>query len=174
MRPNRPHIPSFITFSKSTKTKQNRGANLLAFPEPPHLQIFRPSARLPFRVSASLRLRFRPSPSLFRFGEAVFTETRRNPQEEKMQVVTFFSLFLIFPQNLGVGVRLCTRGPHRTQYSCGREGRLRWRKAVICCFAASTTLVCMTEASGGRVIQQILTGQSMNPGFGAAGFGIIT
>ena len=33
MRPNRPHIPSYITFSKSTKTKQIQVANLLAFPE---------------------------------------------------------------------------------------------------------------------------------------------
>jgi len=37
------------------------------------------------------RRRFLPSPSPFRFGEAVFTEDVRDPQEEKSTAVRFFS-----------------------------------------------------------------------------------
>jgi hypothetical protein len=42
MRPNRPHIPSFITLSKSgPQTKNVRSASYLAYPFAPCLQIFR-------------------------------------------------------------------------------------------------------------------------------------
>lgn len=82
MRPNRPHIPSFITSSKSQKTKQNRGANLLAFPDRRTFRISEPPLHSSPRSRFPSR-RFRPSPSLFRFGEPVFTETLKHPQEKK-------------------------------------------------------------------------------------------
>jgi hypothetical protein len=66
----------YIKFSKSyLQTKNVRSANSLAYPFAPCLQIF--------RTFASSYRRFRPSPSRFRFGEAVFTETARKPQEQK-------------------------------------------------------------------------------------------
>jgi hypothetical protein len=50
-----------------------------------------------------LRLGFHPSPSLVRFGEAVFTDARQKPQGQKTLVVTFFLLSSFSPRNLGVG-----------------------------------------------------------------------
>ena len=71
---------------KEPEDKTNRGASLLAFPEPPCLQKF------PEPASARSRRRFQ---SVFRrpvrFGEALFTEARRKPQEEKRTSNTFFS-----------------------------------------------------------------------------------
>ena len=75
--------------SKSSRqTKNVRCANFLAYPFAPCLQIF--------RTFASCYRRFRPSPSRFRFGEAVFTEACRNPQEGKMHVSAFFSILRIY------------------------------------------------------------------------------
>ena len=82
------------------------------------------------------RLRFRPSPSLLRFGEAVFTEGRRKPQEQKTQVVTFFSFFLFFMQNLGVGASNGTRDPHFPQDNFQIRRRLGPVFTDLCCFAA--------------------------------------
>ncbi len=77
-----------ITSKSHRQTKIVRCANFLAYPFAPCLQIFRTFA-LCYR-------RFRSSPSRFRFGEAVFTEARRNPQEGKMHVEAFFSIQWIF------------------------------------------------------------------------------
>jgi hypothetical protein len=107
MRPNRPHIPSISKFSKSVpKDKNVEGASFLAYPCQPHLQIFRCSAS--FWLLPSLR--FLPSPSRFRFGEAVFTEVRRKPQEGKMRNCELFSISRIYPQNLGLGETFGTIG----------------------------------------------------------------
>jgi hypothetical protein len=62
--------------SKSHRqTKNVRSANFLAYPFAPCLQIF--------RTAAFVSVRFDPSPSLFRFGEGLFTDGARNPQEQK-------------------------------------------------------------------------------------------
>jgi hypothetical protein len=97
MRPNRPHIPSFITSSKSQKTKQIRGANRLAFPEPPYLQISQTNPQIQVSVPASPNPRFRPSPSLFRFGEPLSTATSQNPQEEKTPQSHFLHIIQKLP-----------------------------------------------------------------------------
>jgi hypothetical protein len=95
MRPNRPHIPSFIQTVKERGNKIPRPPKLSAHPLPciqDSLCDFRrvPSASDP--VSVHLR-----------FGEAVFTETRRNPQEEKTQKMTFFQNAQKVALHLGVG-----------------------------------------------------------------------
>ncbi|WP_227751841.1 hypothetical protein, partial [Tabrizicola oligotrophica] len=82
MRPNRPHIPSFSSMSKSADTKQTTHPNFgrLAFVHPDFVTSV--SSRFPSAPSASLRLVV--------FGEAVFTERRWKPQEEKAGHVTIF------------------------------------------------------------------------------------
>src|SRR3990167_2388082 len=96
MRPNRPHISSSIQFSKSYRpTKFPTGANHLRFVES---RIFRFSEQ-----SQPLALRFRPSPSRFRFGEAVSTEQGRNPQEQKTQFDELSAKFPIYPQFPSLG-----------------------------------------------------------------------
>jgi hypothetical protein len=86
--------------SKSiSKDKNNQGASFLAYPRPPCLQMFRTSAW--FWLSPCRR--FRPPPSLLRFGEGLFTEVRRGPQEGKMRNLRFFSFSRIYPQYLGFG-----------------------------------------------------------------------
>ena len=81
MRPNRPHIPSFIQISKSADTKQtthpNFGRLAVVYPD----FVTSVPSRAPFRPSASLRL--------FVFGEALSRETRRHPQEEKCTKPSF-------------------------------------------------------------------------------------
>jgi len=80
----------------------------------PYIQIF---PRLPSEhAQLALRSPFRPSHrrfrfasfSVFRFGEAVSTDQRQNPQEEKVQTVAFFSYFLVPAQNLGVTGKITT------------------------------------------------------------------
>ena len=123
MRPNRPHIPSsFHPVKEHTqRTKTSEAASFPAYPRPLIFQIFRTSASF----LLSLRRRFRPSPSLFRFGEAVFTEERREPQEGKMRFCRFFSFFRIFPQNLGVGAIFGTSDSHPGQHSIARHALMR-------------------------------------------------
>jgi hypothetical protein len=93
-------------FKERSKDKNVKGASFLAYPCQPHLQIFRLSAS--FRLLPSLR--FLPSPSRFRFGEAVFTEVRRKPQEGKMRNCELFSICRIYLQNLGLGEIFSTTG----------------------------------------------------------------
>jgi hypothetical protein len=91
MRPNRPHIPSFIQFSKSKDTKQTTHPNF---------------GRICRRASRFRNRRLSPLPpnhttaSLRRvvFGEPVFRETRQNPQDENAPTVAFSSYFPIFQQ----------------------------------------------------------------------------
>jgi hypothetical protein len=71
-----------------------------------------------------LRLRFRSSPSLFRFGEAVFTVGRWKPQGQKTQTVTFFSCLSNSLRNLGVDESFGTSELLLAQHCCGRLGRL--------------------------------------------------
>jgi hypothetical protein len=71
-----------------------------------------------------LRLRFSPSPSLFRFGEALFTVGRWKPQGQKTQTVTFFSCLSISLRNLGVDENFGTSEPLFAQHCCGHLGRL--------------------------------------------------
>jgi hypothetical protein len=105
--PKPPTYPFKSKFSKSVpKDKNVKGASFLACPCQPHLQIFRISAS--FRLMPSLR--FLPSPSRFRFGEAVFTEVRRKPQEGKMRNCELFSICRIYLQNLGLGEIFSTTG----------------------------------------------------------------
>jgi hypothetical protein len=89
MRPNRPHIPSFIQIFKEHRHKTNSHTPLRAY-LPSNLQNFLTDipARLPSTASASLRLLV--------FGEAVFRETPKDPQEEKTPFVAFSSQFPIF------------------------------------------------------------------------------
>ena len=75
-------------------------------------------------VYQGLRLRFSPSPSLFRFGEAVFTVGRWKPQGQKTQTVTFFSCLSISLRNLGVDENFGTSEPLFAQHCCGHLGRL--------------------------------------------------
>ena len=51
----------------------------------------------------------RPSPSLFRFGEAVSTEPRKRPQEGNEGMSPFFCCTCFSTQNLGVEVMPTTR-----------------------------------------------------------------
>ena len=102
------HIPSM---SKSHRqTKNVRSANFLAYPFAPCLQIF--------RTSASSCRRFRPSPSRFRFGEAVFTEAARRPQEQKTPLSQKICRNPKTPQNLVVGARNATTDAASRQFSC--------------------------------------------------------
>ena len=86
------------------KTQNNRTANSLAHPATLHPDILqtslKPSAALatPSLPSVSPSL---PSASfsVFRFGEAVFTETRHQPQEEKSRPSHFFRISL-FPHKI--------------------------------------------------------------------------
>ena len=71
-----------------------------------------------------LRRRFHPSPSLCRFGEAVFTVGRRKPQGQKTPAVTFFLGFPFFPRNLGVGGSFGTSGPGVAQFCFRIRARL--------------------------------------------------
>ncbi|MFZ9199023.1 MAG: hypothetical protein ACO22Z_06730, partial [Paracoccaceae bacterium] len=71
-----------------------------------------------------LRRRFSPSPSLCRFGEAVFTVGRRKPQGQKTPAVTFFLGFLFFPRNLGVGGSFGTSGSGVAQFCFRIRARL--------------------------------------------------
>jgi len=57
----------------------------------------------------SLPLRF--VPSLLRFGEAVFTDGRSKPQEEKNRMMTFFSQLQKAAQHLVGGVIFYTSWP---------------------------------------------------------------
>lgn len=102
------HNPSM---SKSHRqTKNVRSANFLAYPFAPCLQIF--------RTSASSCRRFRPSPSRFRFGEAVFTETARKPQEQKTRSSQKFCRNRKTTQNLVVDARKPTNDAALRQFSC--------------------------------------------------------
>jgi hypothetical protein len=97
--------------SKSDRqTKNVRSANFLAYPFAPCLQIF--------RTVASVPVRFRPSPSPFRFGEGVFTESGQNPQEQKTSLSQKFCSILKTPQNLVVGARNPTMDAALRQFSC--------------------------------------------------------
>jgi hypothetical protein len=83
-RPNRPHISSDIQFSKSAKTKLH---------EPPVSQRISPSVLQVVlrRLSPAAPSSAKPvSPRLARFGEAVFRQWRKKPQEEKDRKMTFF------------------------------------------------------------------------------------
>ncbi len=99
-------------------------------------------SRLVFRfsgVSLGFRRRSVPSPSRFRFGEAVFTEPRRNPQEGKMRSGENFRRNLKTPQNLGVGASLPTRRGRMAQVCCAKiapDARSiadSGRDAALCC-----------------------------------------
>ena len=92
------------------QTKNVRSANFLAYPFAPCLQIF--------RTFASVPVRFRPSPSLFRFGEGVFTEPGGNPQEQKTRSSQNFCRSRKRPQNLVVGARNPTTDAAMRQFSC--------------------------------------------------------
>ena len=70
-----------------------------------------------------LRRRIHPSPSLCRFGEAVFTVGRRKPQGQKTQTVTFFSCLSNSLRNLGVDENFGTSEMLFAQHCCERLGR---------------------------------------------------
>ena len=101
----------YIKFSKSyLQTKNVRSANSLAYPFAPCLQIF--------RTFTSCYRRFRPSPSRFRFGEAVFTETARKLQEQKTRSSQKFCRNRKTTQNLVVDARKPTNDAAPWQFSC--------------------------------------------------------
>ena len=114
MRPNRPHIPSSNNSFKEQEDKTFRGASLLAFPEPPCLQIFSATSAAPnphvpplsapfvsvsryLRISARTRKRKKRLPSHY-FRERRFTYKILGLRQDK-------------PQFEGGSVRIC-RGPH--------------------------------------------------------------
>ncbi|MFN6925648.1 MAG: hypothetical protein ACK4P8_08355, partial [Tabrizicola sp.] len=68
------------------------------------------------------RRRLRPSPSRLRFGEAVFTDGAKNPQEEKTPMSQNFCRNWKTAQNLEVGARKATRRRAAGQFSCGDIG----------------------------------------------------
>jgi hypothetical protein len=97
-----PAYPFIHLHFKEQEDKTSRGASFLAFPEPPCLQNFLQQTR----ASAHIRCNLPASVTVWRrlrFGEAVFRETRKYPQEEKTPLVAFSSQNLIFLQNLRVG-----------------------------------------------------------------------
>jgi hypothetical protein len=65
--------------------------------------------------------RFRPSPSRLCFGEAVFTESARNPQEQKTPLSQKFCKIRKSPQNLVVGARKPSIDAALRQLSCDRS-----------------------------------------------------
>ena len=85
-----------------------------------HTCLARPPAYLSFFVSTSGRFRrFRlPFQRHRRFGEGVFTDRRRGPQELFSRKMTFFSQPRFFPQNLGVNETMATIWRPSTQYDC--------------------------------------------------------
>jgi hypothetical protein len=79
-RPNRPHIPSKSTSSKNTKTQINKPH----YNVQPSIHAFRDlSASLPCAVAFGP---FRFHRGVNRFGEALLTDGRRNPQGEKAAI----------------------------------------------------------------------------------------
>ena len=74
MRPNRPHIPSFINFSKSVATKIDKVTSFLAHPRQPYHQILLDVSVT--CVSASFRYRF-VSASVRRYLRMVATSRKR-------------------------------------------------------------------------------------------------
>lgn len=140
--PKPPAYPFMFHLVKELpKDKNDQGASFLAYPRPPCLQMFRASAS--FRLSSSRR--FRPPPSRFRFGEGVFTEVRREPQEGKMRLSGFFSFSRIYPQNLGVGAIFRTKDAALQQLSTARPSAGRPLRPV---FAACARAV--RQAGQGR------------------------
>ena len=122
MRPNRPHIPSIPSMSKSHRqTKNVRSANFLAYPLAPCLQIFRTSA-----LSCPRR---DPSPSRFRFGEGVFTDAARCPQEQKTPIRQKICDWPKTTQNLVVDERNAAIDAVLWQFSC--PGRMIFRGQAI-------------------------------------------
>ena len=97
MRPNRPHIPSTIQFSKSADTKQ---------PDNPNFGLIcRRASRYSTNSFRRLPNLPRPNPPRLRrasfrtrFDDAVSRTHRQKEQEEKEAIVALFSHFLIYPQ----------------------------------------------------------------------------
>ena len=90
-RPNRPHISSDIQFSKSADTKQTSR------------QYNQRNPRLASRLFRIVACRVHPHRrSLVRFGEAVFRQRRKKPQEEKDRMMTLFSKKRKFHNILGL------------------------------------------------------------------------
>jgi len=124
---------SLHSFSfQRAKTQNKRTANPLALHAALHPDISQTSFRtrsapasltLP---SASPPLRF-ASFSVFRFGEAVFTDRHSDPQEEKTPTVVLFSHFLVLAQNLGVTGNIPTKDAAVAKHSFGGAARLRPR-----------------------------------------------
>lgn len=86
--PNRPHIPSFSSMSKSTETKTTRHAAI--------------SNGVPARLISNNRNQtssYKPAPAAadrrFRFGETASTATHQNPQEENSPRNAIFRRALI-------------------------------------------------------------------------------
>ncbi|WP_205025747.1 hypothetical protein, partial [Cereibacter azotoformans] len=97
-RPNRPHIPSSSSMSKSTEDKNKRSRQITS-DHTSHISKI-------FETSTQRRRLSIPSPSPFRFGEALSREPQKNPQEEKCGKPD------IFPS-----------GPKHTQMLCGIESK---------------------------------------------------
>ena len=111
-----------ISLHKTTVSKSDPQTK---FHEAPVSQ--RIPARLVFSFSGAylgFRRRPFPSPSRFRFGERVFTETRSDPQEGKTQSRKKTLRLPKTPRNLGVGARLDTRDPLCVQLSCPARGAI--------------------------------------------------
>jgi hypothetical protein len=81
MRPNRPHISSYINFSKSENTKQSK--------HPKFGRICHPASSYSLASPPHHRFRF-AFPLHCRFGEALSRLDRSDPQEKKSLGLTFF------------------------------------------------------------------------------------
>ena len=107
MRPNRPHIPSTIQFSKSKDTKRQTaptsGPSATAYPDIPRQPPLSPSA------SPTAALRLSRTTRCLVFGEPLSRPTHNNPQEEKTRIVALFSYFPIYPQFPWLGAIIVQR-----------------------------------------------------------------
>ena len=102
MRPNRPHIPSTIQFSKSVDTKQSDNPNFGLICRRASRYSFGSFRRLP-KLPQSAAPRLRRAASRLVFGEALSRTHRQKEQEEKDRFVALFSHLPIYPQFPGVG-----------------------------------------------------------------------
>ena len=83
---------------------------------------------------SDFHLRFRPSPSLFRFGEAVFTDGHRKPQEQKTPAVTFFRLPVLHAKSRGWTAQHHKTNMPRTEKPPERATtRVGFRGALLLC-----------------------------------------
>ena len=107
-----------IKMSKSVSSEQNRTSRQF-----PSVTSSASSSDFPnLRVCSCIC--FRPSPSLFRFGEPVSTEPRKRPQEVNEGMSPFFCCTCFSTQNLGVdGISTTRKAASQHDFFCAAPFR---------------------------------------------------